>query len=187
MKPGDIRLHSGENVIDGIPVAVARRRAKRIIIRIKPSGEVAVTIPLWRATLAEGAAFLAVKWGWVLNTRQRILARPAPPLREPTPAEISDLASLIAELHALWCARLGEADVQWKLRRMKSRWGVCNYVKRRVTYAVMLSGKSRNEVEYIVVHELTHLRAHGHGTRFKALMDERLPDWRERRRMLKVS
>ena len=144
----------------------------------------AVTIPLWRATLAEGAAFLAVKWGWVLNTRQRILARPAPPLREPTPAEISDLASLIAELHALWCARLGEADVQWKLRRMKSRWGVCNYVRQRITYSLMLAGMPRELVEYVVVHELTHLKAHGHGPRFQAFMDARLPGWRTLRKRL---
>lgn len=187
MEPGDIRLRSGENVIDGIPVTVVRRRAKRIIIRVKPGGEVAVTIPDWRATLTEGAAFLASKWDWVLHTRERILARPAPSEREPTPEEVAALASLIGELHALWCARLGEENVAWKLRRMRTRWGVCNYVKRRVTYAVMLACKSRNEVEYVVVHELTHLKAHGHGARFKALMDERLPDWRERRRMLKGS
>lgn len=56
MKSGDIRLHSGENVIDGITVTVVRRRTKRIIVRVKPGGEVAVTIPHWRATLAEGAA-----------------------------------------------------------------------------------------------------------------------------------
>ena len=50
---------------------------------------------------------------------------------------------------------------------------------------MMLAGAPRECVEYVVVHELTHLKAHGHGVRFKALMDERLPDWRERRRALK--
>lgn len=173
MKPGDIRLHSCENVIDGI--TVVRRRAKRTIVRVKPGGEVAVTISHWRATLAEGAAFLASKWEWVLRTCERTLARPAPVEREPSPTEVAALATLIGELHALWCARLGEENVQWKLRRMRTRWGVCNYVKRRVTYAVILACKSRDEVEYVVVHELTHLKAHSHGARFKALMDERLP------------
>ena len=67
---------------------------------------------------------------------------------------------------------------------MKSRWGVCNWVKRYVTYSKMLAGKPPAEVEYVVVHELTHLKAHGHGPKFKAYMDARLPDWRERRRRL---
>ena len=179
-----LRLTTGENIIDGIPVTVVRRRAKRIIIRVKPGGEVVVTVPLWRATLAEGAAFLASKWEWVLRTRERSLTLPVPAVREPSPTEVAALVSLIGELHALWCVRLGEANVEWKLRRMKSRWGVCNYVKRRVTYARMLAGKSREEVEYVVVHELTHLKAHGHGSKFQSLMDARLPGWRMLRRHL---
>ena len=151
---------------------------------MKPGGEVVVTVPPWRATLAQGAAFLASKWEWVLRTRERSKAIPPPVVREPAPEEVSALVSLLGELHALWCARLGEADVEWKLRRMKSRWGVCNFAKRQVTYARMLAAKSREEVEYVVVHELTHLKAHGHGPDFKALMDVRLPDWRSRRRRL---
>ena len=177
-------IHCGANKIDGIPVTVVRRRAKRTIIRVKPGGEVVVTVPPWRATLAEGAAFLASKWEWVLRTRERALTQPAPVVREPTPEEVAALVSTIGELHSLWCIRLAEANVEWKLRRMKSRWGVCNYVKRRVTYTGMLAGKSRDEIEYVVVHELTHLKAHGHGPKFQSLMDARLPDWRIRRKRL---
>ena len=179
-----MKLTTGENIIDGIPVTIVRRRAKRIIIRVKPGGEVVVTVPPWRATLAEGAAFLASKWEWVLRTRERALTQRAPVVSEPVPEEVAALVSTIAELHALWCVRLDEAYVEWKLRHMKSRWGVCNWVKRRITYAKMLATKCREEVEYVVVHELTHLKAHGHGPKFKALMDARLPDWRERRRRL---
>lgn len=170
-------IHAGENIIDGVPVSVVRRKAKRIIIRVKPGGEVVVTVPPWRATLAEGAAFLASKWEWVLRTRERAVA-------QPTPAEVEALSMLLDSLHSSWCARLGEAAVTWKHRRMKSRWGVCNWVKRHVTYLKMLAGKPPAEVEYVVVHELTHLKAHGHGPKFKAYMDARLPDWRERRRRL---
>ena len=121
----------------------------------------------------------------MLRTRERILARPAPPAREFTSEDIARLRTLVGELHALWADRLGEHCVPWKLRRMKTRWGVCNYVKRRITYAAMLAGAPRECVEYVVVHEMTHLKAHGHGERFKALMDARLPDWRERRRALR--
>ena len=179
-----LKLTTGENIIDGIPVTIVRRRAKRIIIRVKPGGEVVVTVPPWRATLAEGAAFLASKWEWVLRTREHALTQRAPIVSEPTPEEVNAFVPLLGELHSLWCVHLGEPCVEWKLRRMKSRWGVCNWVKRRVTYTRMLAEKSRDEIEYVVVHELTHLKAHGHGPKFKALMDARLPDWRERRRRL---
>ena len=185
MQKNDFVLKSGENIIDGITVTVARRRARNLIVRVRQDGSVALTVPPWRATLAQGSAFLHSRWDWVLRARERILAHPAPPMREFTPMEIARLQTLLGELHSRWAAMLGEFGVTWKLRKMKTRWGVCNYVKRRVTYAVMLAGAPRECVEYVVVHELTHLKVHGHGIRFKALMDARLPDWRERRRKLK--
>ena len=177
-------LHTGENLIDGIPVEVVRRRAKHIRIRDRADGSVSLTVPFWRATLAQGAEFLASKWDWVVETRRRTLAHPAPVAREISPEEAERLRALLGELHAQWAARLGEPGTVWKLRRMKTRWGVCNYVRRKVTYSLMLAGKPPELVEYVVVHELTHLVAHGHGPQFQALMDARMPGWRVRRRLL---
>ena len=98
MIPSDIRLHYGENVIDGVSVAVSRRRARHLIVRVKQDGTAALTIPQWRATLAQGAAFLISRWEWVLRTRERILATPPPPEREFTPADIARLQELVGEL-----------------------------------------------------------------------------------------
>ena len=184
----DAVIRSGENVVAGVPVNVVRRRARHYIVRVKADGSVWLTVPLLGGTLAKGESFLASKWEWAMRTRERALANPPPPApapREFTPMEVASLQTLVGRLHALWAARLGEFGVAWKLRRMKTRWGVCNWVKRRVTYAVMLADRPVECVEYVVVHELTHLKAHGHGPKFKALMDARLPDWRERRNMLK--
>jgi len=142
-------------------------------------------VPHWWATLAQGAEFLAAKWDWVLDARARVLARPpaAPPL-EASDLEVLLLERLLAELHTLWTARLNEPGVTWKLRRMKTLWGVCHFSKRQITYARQLALKPRELVEYVVVHELTHLKAHNHGPAFKALMDARLPNWRSLRRRL---
>ena len=181
-------IKSGSNIINDVPVTVVRRRAKRINIRVLEDGSVQLTVPFWWATLAQGEAFLSAQWDWVLKMRKRVLSRPpAPPPREITADEIRRLISLLDELTSFWAARLNEQNVTWKLRRMKTRWGVCDFLKRRITYAVMLANKPRELVEYVVVHELTHFKAHGHGERFKALMDERLPNWRTLRRRLNSS
>ena len=42
-------------------------------------------------------------------------------------------------------------------------------------------------VEYVVVHELAHLLEPSHNYRFKAYMDQFMPDWRERRVLLNQS
>ena len=178
-------VRSGANVINGVPVTVVRRKARRINIRILEDGTVRLTVPFWWATLAHGAAFLSAQWDWVLTMRERVLSRPpTPPPHEITAEELQRLGQTLNELTAFWASRLNEPNVTWKLRRMKTRWGVCDFIKRRITYAAMLANKPRELVEYVVVHELTHLKAHGHGTHFKSLMDERLPNWRTLRRQL---
>ena len=139
---------------------------------------------MWRATLAQAEAFLRSKWQWVLRARERAMSRPQRRERAFTALELARLQTLLGELHAQWAVRLGEYGVEWRLRRMKTRWGVCNWRRRRVTYAAMLADKPRECVEYVVVHELTHFAVHNHGPRFKALMDERLPNWRALRHIL---
>jgi len=67
---------------------------------------------------------------------------------------------------------------------MKTRWGTCNVSARRVWLNLMLATRPDDTLEYIIVHELVHLLERGHGQRFKAFMDQFLPDWRERKRRM---
>ena len=176
-------IHTGENVIDAIAVLVERKSVKRFNLRVKADGAVRLTVP-YRGTLAQGAAFLASKWEWVKRARERLKARTGTSQRDWTPAEAARLEALLAQLHSLWAARVGEFGVAWKIRKMKTCWGVCNWEKRLITYSANLAGQPRDVVEYIVCHEFCHFAVHGHGPRFRALMDTRLPDWRERRKRL---
>ena len=175
-------IRSGENVVNGVPVDVERRRVRRVSIRVKPGGRVLLVVPKWGATLRGAEAFLLSKWKWVLKTRAETLA--VPPRAPVTDAEVAALGRLLGELHGDWVARLGECDVPWRIRRVKTVWGSCHIRARRITYSADLARAPRACVEYVVVHELTHLRAADHGPLFKRLMDERLPGWRERRREL---
>lgn len=177
-------IRSGENVLDGVPVVVERKRIRRINIRIRPDGSVLLSVPKWWATLLEGEVFLRSKWAWVLKSRREILARP-PSLQAPlAPEDRERLQSLLAELHAVWTVRLAEPAVTFRLRRMTTLWGSCHWKNRTITYSTELAAAPRELVEYVVVHELTHLQAHDHGPRFYALMDARLPEWKALRRRL---
>ena len=175
----------GENRVDGVVVEVARRRAKRMVLRVRPDGSVGLTLPLWRASLASGEAFLRKHWAWVLRMREKAADQRRDAPGPASPEDVAALRALVGALHAEWTERLGEKGVAWRLSGMRSRWGVCNYARRRVGYSTMLAGRGREEVEYVVVHELTHLAAHDHGPLFRALMDARLPDWQERRKRLR--
>ena len=177
-------LHAGANEIEGIPVEVVRKRVRRMNIRVEPDGRVVLTIPTWSATLRQGEAFFRSKLKWVKKTRETALARPLPAKVPVTDAERECLLKTLAELQALWTARLGESGVTWKLRAMKTQWGSCHFRKRHITYATELAHASRELVEYVVVHELTHLVAPDHGPNFYRHMDARLPGWKDLRRRL---
>ena len=67
---------------------------------------------------------------------------------------------------------------------MKTRWGSCNTDARRIWLNLELAKKPVPCLEYIVVHELLHLLERRHSEQFTALMDQWLPDWRNRRSVL---
>ena len=177
-------LHSGANIVDGVPVDVERKRIRRINIRVKPDGRVHMSVPKWWATLKEGEEFLLSKWKWVQKTRAEVLARPVAVRPPCTEAEVSALGFLLLELNTVWSQKLAEPNVTWKIRRMKSVWGSCHFRRRSITYNAELARVPRTHVEYVVVHELTHLKAPNHGALFYRLMDERLPGWQRLRREL---
>ena len=177
-------LHSGHNVVDGVEVEVVRKRIRRINIRIGADGIVHLSVPIWWATLVQGEAFLREKWAWVMKTRAKVLAHPPAARVPPTELELAELHALLTELNATWATRLGEANVTWQIRAVKSMWGCCHWRTRRITYNAELAHKPRALVEYVVVHELTHFVAHDHGPRFYDMMDARLPGWKTLRRQL---
>ncbi|MFP4536103.1 MAG: M48 family metallopeptidase [Spirochaetaceae bacterium] len=81
-------------------------------------------------------------------------------------------------------ARIGIPGVKGvEARRMRRRWGSC-LPGGIIMLNSELLGAPRGCVEYVVAHELCHLREANHGRRFYALMDELVPDWKELRRRL---
>lgn len=75
---------------------------------------------------------------------------------------------------------------RWSVRKMKTKWGSCNPTTGHIWFNVELAKKHPESVEYLVVHEMTHLLDPSHGPRFTTLMDGYLPDWRARRDRLNM-
>ncbi|MEX2443879.1 MAG: SprT family zinc-dependent metalloprotease [Alkalispirochaeta sp.] len=67
-----------------------------------------------------------------------------------------------------------------KVRRMRRRWGSC-FLDGRINLNTELLGEPVALIDYVIIHELCHLREHNHSPRFYRLMDEVMPDWREHR------
>jgi predicted metal-dependent hydrolase len=83
-----------------------------------------------------------------------------------------------------WEPILGVRVERLSIRRMKTKWGSCTPSKAAIALNTELAKKPRPCLEYIVVHEMLHLLEPTHNEKFRALLTQFLPRWKDRRRTL---
>lgn len=72
----------------------------------------------------------------------------------------------------------------WQTKYMTSKWGTCNIPERKIWLNLQLAKKPIECLEYIILHELIHLRVKNHDADFNELMDKYMPFWREIKKKL---
>ena len=68
---------------------------------------------------------------------------------------------------------------EYRIKKMKTRWGTCNIIQRRIWINLYLAKYPIFCLEYILVHELVHLYERYHNKRFWSLVEYYYPNWRE--------
>jgi predicted metal-dependent hydrolase len=182
---------------DRIAQAITQRRAwieqqrrRRAIQHVRVAGELdGLPIPIWGQM-----------------HRIRILAARSRPTVVSTPGELVlhvgaeatlqhahavlaawQRATVRAAAHpvlAHWCQVMGLSISRLTIRPMTTLWGSCQIRDRRICLNARLVHDPAVCLEYVIVHELTHLIEQSHGPRFDALVGHWLPDWRERHALL---
>lgn len=74
-----------------------------------------------------------------------------------------------------------------KIRQMKSRWGVCNTKNHNITLNYELSKYTIIYLDYVVVHELSHLIHPNHSKEFWLLVSKYCPNYKEIRKSMKLN
>lgn len=77
-----------------------------------------------------------------------------------------------------------EQTFTWQILLMQNKWGSCQTQKRKIMFNLLLARVPHRCVEYVVVHELCHLKEHKHNRDFIALLSQYLPDWQLRKKEL---
>lgn len=88
------------------------------------------------------------------------------------------LHSVIDKMMVKWQKKIGVDAAHWGIKQMKTRWGTCNHKRARILINLELTKKPIACVEYVVVHELLHLKEKKHNEKFVALMTKYIPKWR---------
>lgn len=94
------------------------------------------------------------------------------------------LMFLMPALLDKWEPIVGVKVSGMRIKKMKSCWGSCNIAKKHITLNLELAKKPLECIEYVLVHELTHLHERLHNKRFWTLLEKFMPTWRESHQIL---
>lgn len=86
-----------------------------------------------------------------------------------------------------WEQQTGLKCDSWQTKYMVTKWGACNTDKKKLWFNLQLAQKPPRCLDYIILHELTHLITRKHDATFIANMDRFMPNWREIRKELNDS
>lgn len=173
----------------GYRVRVVRRKGMRNIrLRVEGDGSLVVSAPP-SATIGEMRDAVERNGAWIGRQRDRLaespMAQAAYASDEDKRAWRVIVEGAVAPLLEMWEPIIGVRVKKLAFRNMKSRWGSCQPATGRVCINTRLALYPPRCLEYVVVHELVHMLEPSHNARFHELMDGFLPDWRERRKLLR--
>ncbi len=165
-----------------VTVFVRHRRARRYVLRVDAEGRVRVTIPRG-GSRREAEAFAARQAEWIARQRSRLQQQRTRPVEDSRALREQARRDLPFRLHEL-AAQHGLVVSRVSIRNQRSRWGSCGRdghicLNWRL---VLMPPEVR---DYVLVHELMHLRRMDHSPAFWRLVAEAMPDYAAARQWLR--
>lgn len=152
-------------------------KARRVSIRVHPVKGVTVSVPYVIPYMA-AEAFFRLKRQWVIETIERQKEK-YKDVKVPDKAEIEQMrrqakAELPARLSEL-AARYGFVYNKVTIKNTTSKWGSCSTLN-NINLSLKIVRLPFVLQDYILLHELCHLRHHDHGHAFHLLLEHLLTD-----------
>ncbi len=164
-----------------------RSRRKTLALEITPDCRVLVRAPMG---LSQDRidAFVAGHQAWIARhlerQHQRRAALPPPPTPEETAALKVRAQTVLPDKVAFWADIMGVCPTGIKITQARKRYGSCNG-RNSLCFSCYLMNCPEAAIDLVVVHELCHILEKNHGPRFYALLTRYLPDWAERKKLLR--
>jgi predicted metal-dependent hydrolase len=170
-----------------IPEFVRHPRARRYVVRVRGDGTVRVTIPRW-GTKREAAAFAEQQRGWITKQLARLQTDRNVPrqqcsederrvFRVRAQRELPDRLLQLAKQFGLHVSRVS-------VRNQQSRWGSCS-PNGHICLNWRLVTMPEWIRDYVIIHELMHLKRLDHSPKFWKLVAAACPDYQRARDWLR--
>ena len=170
-------------------IKLIRSRRKTISIEVTTDAQVIVRAPN-RASITDINRFIGEKADWIDKSLNKMRQRKEEQSqkKELSPQEVKLLVTrakrIIPQRVRYYADLMGVTYGRITIRMQKSRWGSCSG-KGNLNFNCLLMRTPETILDYVVVHELCHLKEMNHSPRFWAEVEKVLPDYKERRKWLK--
>lgn len=165
----------------------ASKKARRLRISVYRNLRVVVTLPVG-FKISEAEKYLRQKLDWVKKSLNHFMKFPPAPIVK---YGKKDYLQNKAAALALAKNKLGQFNKFYgfsynrvSIKNQKTRWGSCSK-KGNLNFNYKIVHLPENLVDYLVVHELCHLREMNHSRDFWALVEKTIPDYKILRRQLR--
>ncbi len=166
---------------------VIRSSRRTLCLEITRDLRVLVRVP--RRTREEDIRrFVEEHRSWIAEKLAKQAARPETPMeREISPEQEAALrrqaATYFPERVAVYAARMGIQPTGIRITGAQKRFGSCSS-RNSLCFSWRLMLYPPEAIDYVVVHELAHIRHHDHSAAFWTLVEKTLPDYRRRQALL---
>ena len=166
---------------------LVRSKRKSLAIDVTKNLEIIVRAPLF---LSKGKIerFVEEQEQWTEKAIEKIKEKQKNCPPEPSEQQIKSLKErsreLLPERVKFYGELMGLAPSRVKITSAKTRFGSCSG-KNNLCFSYRLMQYPEAAIDYVVVHELAHIKHKNHGKQFYALVGEYMPDYKEREKLLK--
>jgi hypothetical protein len=186
-----VREKSYQICIEEIDITVTKKRMKNVYLKIKrEDGTVAISAP-HQMSEAEIKRFAEERIDWIRKYQQKYkeTGKTQEKLPKPDAQELEYRKRMLKEeverLVAKWEPVMDVKVSGITIRQMKTRWGSCNVKTHHININLALWDKPKACLEYVVVHEMTHILEPSHNAVFWSYMTRFYPDWKQVRSYLR--
>lgn len=165
---------------------IVRSKRKTVALEVSRTGEVLVRAP-HRMDVARIETFVTQHEAWIKEksalVEERLRRHPLPTAEEEKILRHNAKEYLPPRV-AVWAERMGVDYAGIKINFAATRFGSCNR-KNGLNFSARIMQYSPHAIDYVIVHELAHIREHNHSPRFWAIVARYMPDYREAEKELK--
>ena len=184
-------LLSSDGFTKELPASLIKSNRRSVSIHIKPGGEIIIRAPRLMPNAAV-IAFVREKADWIIKTHEkqsRITPFDAPEEKSHHTLALEKryreaAKDYIPKRVEYYHQFTGGSYNKITIRDQKTRWGSCSS-NGTLSFSFRLMLAPPRVLDYVVVHELCHLKHMNHSKEFWNMVESILPDYKEHRKWLK--